>query len=165
MMVAITAKTDAYTNLTSLPARLGHSSCGYINGKIYIFGGYGVSGGVATVYSYDINTNKFETENSMSKKIYNAGYICIDDKMYLVLGQTSGGYLNTISSYGINKNKNKIFYEDTIIISTSTNSYEVNLLDNVSVEFNKVYLYDFSKDRYDISPITYYGDGTKWNII
>ena len=155
--------TDAYTNLTSLPARLGHSSCGYINGKIYIFGGYGVSGGVATVYSYDINTNKFETENSMSRKIYNAGCICIDNKMYLVLGQTSGGYLNTISSYGINKSKS--FYEDTIIISTSTNSYKANLLDNVSVEFNKVYLYDFEKDRYDINLISYYGDGTKWNII
>lgn len=147
---------NSFTQIASLPNAVGHNATAYIDGFVYMFSGYN-NGGKNYLYKYDPTADSFSTLNSITKAFFNSGYTYENDVAYLVSGQSTSGYLSTISTYGLVPEKT--FDDDTLIISPGDNTYKINLMDNVSVMFDKIYLY---KSNVYTKPMAHYGDGSQW---
>jgi len=93
-----------WTDKTAMPLRLSDSSSAVIDGKMYVFGGYGPGGASdvrSEVYAYDPVSNSWAQKASMpGGHSYAAGACAVDTKAYVFGGISSGGsYYKTLYIY------------------------------------------------------------------
>jgi N-acetylneuraminic acid mutarotase len=86
--------TGAWTNLQSLPKSTRGAAGAYLDGKIYVFGGYS-AGWIADTQIYDISSNTWSTGTSMPVALWNARACAGNDGMIYVFGGKTAGWAHT----------------------------------------------------------------------
>ena len=70
-----------------------------LNGKLYVVGGNGGQGSVATTFVYDPATDRWSTKAPMPTARTKLGVSSIGGFLYAVAGQTSGNALGGVERY------------------------------------------------------------------
>jgi len=83
--------TDTWTQKGDMPRRFGAGSSSVVDGKIYVFGGYGASG---RVDEYDPATDTWTQKSDMPTKRRTFTTDVLDGKIY-----TIGGYIPEVAGY------------------------------------------------------------------
>lgn len=104
------AQTGEINNLEQLspvdmPVKLFAASCAAYGNKLYIFGGVGESGYLATVYEYNMSTNEISRKSDMPAKCAYGAIQILNDKIILLGGANETGCLNTVYMYDVNSDR------------------------------------------------------------
>ena len=86
-----------------MPTARSESAAGAINGQLYVAGGNGSTGTLATLEVYDPSTDTWTAKTSMPAAVFGAASAVINGRLYIAGGASSSpaqpGPFNTLYSY------------------------------------------------------------------
>jgi N-acetylneuraminic acid mutarotase len=100
--------SDTRTALASLPFAIAQSATAYLNGKIYVIGGYtgpaGQTVGTNGVLEYDVASNKWAQKNNFPTSVAGACAAAWNGTIYVIGGFTGAGFpKSTTAVYSYNQ--------------------------------------------------------------
>ena len=93
--------TDTWTRKADMPTERGFitPSSPVVEGRVYVIGGWGVSGVLSTVEEYDPATDTWTRKADMTASRYCLGTVAVGRKIYAIGGTTDIVTLHTVEEY------------------------------------------------------------------
>ena len=148
-----TETNDIETLSTTLPTAAEGIAAAAVGTKIYLFGGYDDSGYLKTIQVFDTESNTIETlSTTLPTATHDIAAVTVGAKIYLL----GGGDLTTINAF----KALMPLASNNLLVEASATKNRFNLLPNVELGVNNVYLgnADGNGERVD----AYLHNGTEW---